>query len=235
MLVRQLQLFIDNDGLLRCGGRIHNASLTQLAKFPYSLPSKHPFTTLIVYTAHVKLYHSGVGSTVTALHQSYWIPTVRQYVKSLLRRCVVCRKHSGRPYTAPDPAPLPKERMQDTCPFSVTGVDFTGAFYVYHRGEEARYIIIIWLFTCATSRAIHLEVVTDLSAVTFLLAFRRFAGHWSAPQLMISDNATTFQSATEELKTLSSSEEVRIVLNCEGVTWKFMPKRLQGLEAFGST
>ena len=200
MLVRQLRLFIDSDGLLRCGGRIHNAPLTQLAKFPYLLPSKHPFTTLIVYAAHVKLCHSGVGSTVTALRQSYWIPTARQYVKSLLRRCVICRKHSGKSYTAPDPAPLPKVRMQDTRPFSVTGVDFTGALYVYHRGKESK--VYICLFTCATSRAIHLEVVTDLSAETFLLAFRRFAGCRSTPQLMISDNATTLQSAAEELKTL---------------------------------
>ena len=84
-LVRQLRLFIDSDSLLRCGGRIHNAPLKQLAKFPYLLPPKHPFTALVVYAAHVKLYHSGVGSTVTALRQSYWIPIARQYVKSLLR------------------------------------------------------------------------------------------------------------------------------------------------------
>ena len=51
---------------------------------------------------------------------------------------------------------------------------------------------------------------------------------------MISDNSTTFQSAAEELKTLSSSEEVRAVLNCEGATWRFIPKRLNGLEGFGS-
>ena len=96
-----------------------------------------------------QLYHSGVGSTVTALRQSYWIPTARQYVKSLLRRCVVCRKHSGKSYTAPDPAPnpapLPKVRMQDTCPFSVTGVDFTGALYVYHRGEESKVYVYVHL------------------------------------------------------------------------------------------
>jgi len=107
-LVCQLRLFIDNDGLLRCGGRLHNAPLTQLAKFPYLLPPKHPFTALVVYAAHVKLYHSGVGSTVTALCQSYWMPTARLYVKSLLHQCVVCKKYSGKPYTAPDPAPLPK-------------------------------------------------------------------------------------------------------------------------------
>ena len=222
-LVRQLRLFIDSDSLLRCGGRIHNAPLKQLAKFPYLLPPKHTFTALVVYAAHVKLYHSGVGSTVTALRQSYWIPTARQYVKSLLRRCVVCRKYSGKPYVAPDPAPLPKVRMQDVRPFSVTGVDFTGALYVHHGGEETK--VYICLFTCATSRAIHLEVVTDLSTETFLLAFRRFAGRRSTPQLMISDNATTFQAAAEELKTLSSSEEVRAVLNREGVTWRFIPKK----------
>lgn len=222
-LVRQLRLFIDSDGLLRCGGRIHNAPLEQLARFPYLLPPKHPFTALVVQAAHVKLYHSGVGSTVTALRQSYWIPTARQYVQSLLRRCVVCRKHAGKPYVAPDPAPLPKVRMQDVRPFSVTGVDFTGALYVHHRGKEIK--VYVCLFTCATSRAIHLEVVPDLSTETFLLAFRRFAGRRSTPQLMISDNATTFQAAAEELKTLSSSEEVRAVLNREGVTWRFIPKK----------
>ena len=223
MLVRQLRLFIDNDGLLRCGGRIHNAPLTQLAKFPYLLPPKHPFTALVVYAVYRKFYHSGIGSTVTALRQSYWIPTARQYVKLLLRHCIVCKRYSGKPYTAPDPAPMPKVRVQEVHPFSVTGVDFTGALYVHHRGEEIK--VYIYLFTCATSRAIHLEVVPDLSTATFILAFRRFAGRRSTPQLMISDNATTFQSTSEELKTLTSSEEIRATLNREGVTWRFIPKK----------
>jgi len=176
-----------------------------------------------VYAAHIKLYHSGVGTTVAALRQSYWIPAARQYVKSLLRQCVVCRKYSGKPYTAPDPAPLPKVRVQDVRPFSITGVDFTGALYIHNKGEEVK--VYVCLFTCATSRAIHLEVVTDLSTETFLLAFRRFAGRRSMPQLMLSDNATTFQAAAEELSTLYSSREVRAALNREGVTWKFIPRK----------
>ena len=222
-LVRQLRLFIDNNGLLRCGGRIHNAPLTQVAKFPYLLPPKHPFTALVVYAAHGKLYHLGVGTTVTALRQSYWIPRARQYVRSLLRRCVICRKHSGKPYTAPGPAPLPKARLQNVPPFSVTGVDFTGALYVYNRGEEIK--VYVCLFTCATSRAVHLEVVADLSTETFILAFRRFTGRRSTPHLMISDNATTFQAAAEELRALYLSQEIRTVLSHEGVTWKFIPKK----------
>ena len=55
-LVCQLRLFIDRDGLLKYGGRIHNAPLSQLAEFPYLLPPKHPFTVLVVYAVHVKLY-----------------------------------------------------------------------------------------------------------------------------------------------------------------------------------
>jgi len=81
-LVRQLQLFIDDAQLLRCGGRIHNAPLTQLAKFPYLLPPKQPFAALMVYATHVKLYHSGVGTTITALRQSYWSQAVCEVASS---------------------------------------------------------------------------------------------------------------------------------------------------------
>jgi hypothetical protein len=119
-LVRQLRLFIDEKGFLRCGGRIHNAPLSEQARHLYLLPPNHPFTALIVYEAHARQLHCGTASTVTALRQNFWIPSIRQYVKKLLRRCVTCRKLEGTAYNTPDPAPLPKIRMQQTEPFSVT-------------------------------------------------------------------------------------------------------------------
>ena len=70
-LVRQLRLFLDCDGFIRCGGRLHNAPLSNSAKFPYLLPPSHPLTKLIVYDAHRKQLHSGVNSTVTALRQDF--------------------------------------------------------------------------------------------------------------------------------------------------------------------
>ena len=144
-------------------------------------------------------------------------------MKSLLRCCTTCRKHNGKPYTAPDPAPLPKSRIQDVCPFTVTGVDFTGALYVRSDNKEMK--VYVCLFTCATSRAVHLEVVTDLSTTTFMLAFRRFVGRRSLPELMISDNASTYEAAADELRELLSSEEVHTTLGCKGTTWKFIPKK----------
>ncbi|XP_033728065.1 uncharacterized protein LOC117317061 [Pecten maximus] len=125
-LVRQLRLYLDEDNLIRCGGRINNAPASHDAKFPYLLPTKHKFTELLVRNLHLQNHHCGVGSTITLLRQRFWIPAIRQLVNSVLRKCVICRKVSGKPYTAPDPPPLPKDRVMDR-PFKVTGVDFSGA------------------------------------------------------------------------------------------------------------
>ena len=222
-LVRQLRLFLDKSGLLRCGGRIHNAPTTELAKFPYLLPTKHPFTKLLVYATHEKQLHGGVNSTLTAIRQCYWIPSARQVIRKLLRHCVTCQKVQGKPYQIPDPPPLIKERIQSAQPFEFTGVDFTGAMYVQDRGHENK--VYVCLFTCAVSRAVHLEIVTDLSVESFLQAFRRFSSRKSLPKILISDNASTYMAAAEELLSLFKSTLLTQTLNSKGVTWKFIPKR----------
>ena len=168
-LVRQLRLFLDDDQLLRCGGRIHNAPLPELAKFPYLLPSKHHFTKLIILHTHIQQHHSGVHATLTTVRQQYWIPSGRQCIRSLLRTCVTCKKTAGRPYHTPDPPPLLKCMVNAVHPFEVTGVDFTGALYV--RCSDGEQKVYVCLFTCAVSRAAHLEIVIDLTHECFLQAF----------------------------------------------------------------
>ena len=144
LLVRQLRLFIDEKGFIRCGGRIHNAPLCQTTRFPYLLPPKHPLTSMIIYSAHVNLFHTGTNSTLTAIRQTFWIPRARQRIKSILHSCTTCRRHSGRPYSAPDPPPLPKIRMRDVVPFTVTGIDFTGALYVQMNEVHTKTCPMVW-------------------------------------------------------------------------------------------
>ena len=139
-----------------------------------------------------------------ALRQTYWIPSARQVVRSLLRHCVVCQKVVGKPYKAPDSPPLIKERIQETEPFNVTGVDFTGALYVRDKGGE--------------------KIVTDLTVEEFLQAFRRFSSRKSLPRLMISDNASTYLAAANELNDLFRSPSLGNALSKKGVTWQFIPK-----------
>ena len=205
-LVRQLHLFIDEDDFIRCGGRIHNAPLYQTTRFPHLLPPKHPLTAMIICNSHVRLFHAGTNSIVTAIQQTFWIPKVRQHVRSLLRSCTICKRHGGRPYPLPDSPLLPEMRMRDVAPFTVTGIDFTGALYVQLNGVESK--VYICLFTCATTRGVHLEIVTDFTTDTFLLDLRRLASRKSLPRIIVSDNGSTYLSATEELRELLSSRRL---------------------------
>lgn len=129
-IVRQLRLFIDSDGLLRSGGRIHNAPLSEEAKFPILLPQRHPFTRLIIEDCHRRQLHAGVSTTGTALRQKFWIPSIRRNVQMTLRKYVKCKKVVGRPYIIPDPPPLPKFRVEDV-PVSPSQALTTPALYKF--------------------------------------------------------------------------------------------------------
>ena len=106
-----LDFFSTGNGLLMCNGRIHNAPVPELAKFPYLLPQDHEFTELNVFDAHEHLLHSGLNAIVTYLRQQYWIPAIRQCVKRILHKCVPCKRVIGKPYQAPTVPPLPKLRV----------------------------------------------------------------------------------------------------------------------------
>ena len=94
--------------------------------------------------------------------------------------------------------------------------------YVKNCGRESK--VYICLFTCAAIRAVHLEVVNDLSVGTFLLAVRRFASRQSLPDIIISNNVTTYQSAAAKLKLLFQSPTLKQELCRQGTCWIFIPK-----------
>lgn len=139
-LIRQLRLYIDEKEIIRCRGRIHNAPISKNSRFPCLLPNNYHFTELLISEVHKNLKHSGVLATVTEIRQNYWIPKIRQQVKKVLRKCVTCRKVTGKPYSAPDPPPLPKTRLMEAPPFTVTGVDFLERYMLKTiTDKEAKY------------------------------------------------------------------------------------------------
>ena len=132
------------------------------------------------------------------------------------------RKVSGQPYRAPDAPPLPKDRLRESPPFTVTGVDFTGALHIKGKGGNQEKVYIC-LFTCANTRAVHLELVSNLTEEAFLLAFRRFAAKMSTPKVMISDNALTYVASARTMERLTDATNERLATH--GTTWKFIPQR----------
>ena len=222
-LIKQLKLFLDEKGMLRCYGRLHNATIAYDAKFPILLPKYHQFTDLVIEDAHSKVLHAGVGTTLVHIRQRFWIINGRQRVKAILHKCVKCRKVTGTSYRQPVTPPLPKCRVTESQPFAITGVDFSGAMNI--KSESGSNKAYICLFTCAVTRAVHLEVVPNLSTATFLHAFRRFVARRSLPQKMISDNASTYTLAAEELRQLFRKQKVNEYLTYLCTEWQFIPKR----------
>ena len=143
--------------------------------------------------------HSGIQNTVTNIRQRYWITQIRSAVKAIIHKCVTCKSLTGTAYKSPPMPPLPTCRVHSATPFEITGVDYTGHIFIKSSHGQPDRKVYICLFTCANTRATHLEIVPDLTTNAFLNAFRRFTSRRGIPSVMISDNQTTFIKASDHL------------------------------------
>ena len=226
--VKQFGLYLDDVGILRCKGRLNNADLPITSKNPVLLPSKNDFVNLMIKDVHYRIKHSGVRDTLTTLRESYWILRGREATKRIIKQCIICRKFHGVPFK-PQPTPdLPDMRVADAPPFIFTVLDFTWPLYITSSKEGQSNEIAqtyICLYTCASTRAIHLELLRDLSVKSFLQSFRRFASRRGLPSTLLSHNAKTFKAGCKEVKTIVRSHEVQRYLSSNRVTWKFIVER----------
>ena len=115
--IRNLNLFLDADGVIRCRGRISSVTLPDCNN-PILIPSDHNFETLIIRNAHEKVFHGGVAATLAKIREQFWILKGRQKVKKCLRHCVICKKIQGLPFAIPPPAELPDFRCMCEASFS---------------------------------------------------------------------------------------------------------------------
>lgn len=219
----QLGLFKDENQVIRCKGRVGNAELPHVTRFPALLPRHHWLTTLIVRYCHERVLHNGLKETLAEVRSKLWITKGRQTVKYVLFKCSVCKRLQGRHYPVPESPDLPSFRVREEYTFSCVGVDFAGPLYArsWNNGEREMIKTYVALFTCASNRAVHLELVPNLEAKTFMLCLRRFVSRRGLPRLIVSDNAKTFKSAKKTLQRLFDIPEVKNFLVNKGIEWRF--------------
>ena len=206
-----LRLLESEDELLRLRGRFSNSSLQCQEQYPIILRNKDShFTRLIISDAHETSMHHGVETTLAQIRSKYWIVKGRKSVKEVLRNCVTCTRYQGLPMRPPPSPDLPDFRVEHSAhAFQATGLDFAGPLFV--KGPARNNKTYILLSTCASSRAVHLELVTNMSVDGFLRGFKRFVARRGIPDLIINDNFKTFKSA-----------EVKKFMLLVGVTQKFI-------------
>ena len=168
--------------------------------------------------------HGGVKEALTEIRSKYWILRGQQFVRKIIHRCVTCRKVEGLNYRAVPPPPLPEFTVQESPPFAYRGVDFAGPLYVKMEESESSKVWIS-LYTCCVTHAVHLELVPDMNAQTFLRSFKQFTARREIPLQMISDNAKTFVSASQTIENVLTSPEVQHHLAGVKVKWVFNLKK----------
>lgn len=136
-----------------------------------------------------------------------------------MHHCVLCRRFEGAACQAPPS--LPTFRVKEEPPFSYTGVDFAGPFYVRMTGLSKSNKVWLCLYTCCVTRAVHLETVPDLSTETFIRCLKRFAARRGLPHQFLSDNGKTFKAAAKVIQAVLSDKEVQDHLSGLGVKWLF--------------
>ena len=209
-LVNNLDLFLDDTGLIRSRGRIAKSlRVSYDVQNPILLGKGHKLTELLVEFFHLRCKHLGLQTTLSSVRTGgFWIPKMRQAVKNIISKCIVCRKFNSLSFRYPRMTNLPKHRVNMIKPFQHTGVDFTGHLWVKDiEGKDAKMYIL--LFTCLNVRAVHIELVPDMSTLQFVLAFTRFTNIYGIPSHLYSDNAKSFVAGGEILQRALLSDEYK--------------------------
>ena len=194
-LQTSLDLFEEN-GVLKLKGRIAEASVGDSFKQPILLRSGSHFTTLVVREAHDTVKHGGTNATLNEVRSRFYICRGRKFVKGIVSRCVTCKQWQGKTANGPPPPNLPEFRLSCDFAFSSTGVDFAGPLYVkqIYDSSSCVYKAYILLFTCATTRNVHLELTPGMDSNSLILALRRFLSRRGYVKLFVSDNFSSFKS-----------------------------------------
>ena len=133
-----------------------------------------------------------VKETLREIRTKFWIVKGRSLVRSVIYHFVVCQRFEGPACRAPPPPTLPEFRLREEPPFSFTGVDFAGPLYVPLAWLQPTKYGFASLPFCVT-RAVHLDIVTDMSTETFMRCLKCFAARRGVPCKFVSDNRKTFK------------------------------------------
>ncbi|XP_062601577.1 uncharacterized protein LOC134263265 [Saccostrea cucullata] len=230
--IRPLCPRIVADGLLHVGGRLNKVPadlLDDVMRNPIILPKNNHLSYLIIRHFHQRIFHQGRHFTEGAVRSAgFWVVSSRRMTVSVIKSCIVCRRLRGHPGWQ-HKADLPEDRCKPCPPFSYVGVDTFGPWPVVHRrtrsgsSSQKRWAI---LFTCFVTRAIHIEVIEELTSGAFINALRRFIAVRGQVTQFRSDRGTNFVGAVNDLDIDAEFIEngpVSKFLSDSRIAWKFNP------------
>lgn len=229
--LQKLAPFIDENGVLRVGGRIRYAQVSENARHPIILPKQCHLTTLIIDHYHSMYLHPGPRALQSIISLKYWIISARNVIRHRLSKCIACFKNNPRG-SSPMMGNLPASRFREGRPFLNVGTDYGGPFFVREsrrRGAKT-YKAYLCLFVCLSTKAVHLELVSDLSTDAYIAALDRFISRRGVCQNIYSDCGTNFIGAnryhtglSKFIKESESNNRLVDATVARSIVWHFNP------------
>ena len=192
-----------SEDLIRVGGREQNSNRAYSTQHPIILHSRHPITRLIICSEHLRLLHAGPTLLSCSLNRHFHIIGGRKIIRSVTRACVTCRRHAAKRQSQMM-GQVPTERVTPDLVFDRVGVDYAGPLQL-KLGSTRKPVIVksyVCVFVSLSVRAVHLELVSDLSTDAFIACLRQFISRRGKPTLIWSNHGTNFVGATSEIKEL---------------------------------
>lgn len=221
-----LNVFFDENKVIRVGGRLSNASeFSYSKKHPILLCSKHRFTLLLFRDEHKRLLHAGPQLLLSTLRECWWPIGGRNLARKIVRQCVPCTRMKGNTLS-PIMGNLPAERLRPGYPFMYCGVDYAGPVSILNRKGRGSALVkgYICLFVCFVTRAVHLELVSSLSTNDYILALKRFIARRGKPLEIHSDNGKNLVGAQKEFcsSLVKNSKEIIDFASNESIKFRFI-------------
>ncbi|XP_047999047.1 uncharacterized protein LOC125236333 isoform X1 [Leguminivora glycinivorella] len=161
---------------------------------------------------HIRLLHAPPSLLLSTVKDCWWPLGGTNLAKRVVRTCVTCIRMKAQTF-APIMGNLPSLRLDPGFAFMSCGVDYAGPVYVLNRrGRGAKpQKAYICLIVCFTTRAVYLDLVTNLSTEGYLLALKRFISRRGKPNVIYSDNGRNFVGAMKELSSFLQGHADNII------------------------
>ncbi|XP_073943810.1 uncharacterized protein isoform X2 [Choristoneura fumiferana] len=216
--------FLDSNDIIRVGGRLDNSPYSYDQKHPALLCSKHHLTKIIFETQHIKLLHEGPQGLLANIRQQYYPLGGRNLAKLTVRKCIPCIRQKGKT-VQPIMGQLPESRTKLEFPFLHCSVDYAGPVLIADKKGRGSKLLKSYLciFVCFAVKAVHLELVTDLTKEAYIAALQRFISRRGKPLTITSDHGTNFVGACNELTSVINKSNLASDLADEGIKFLFTP------------
>ena len=167
---------------------------------------------------HKLVLHNGVRETLNQIRIKFWITKPRNYIRRIIRKCIICNRHEGSPFQYPPPPDLPSYRLSGKSAFTYSAVDFASPLYVNNiYGKLQTFKCWVALFTRASTRCIYLDYIPDCSCSSCVRVLKMFFAARGVPTLIISDDCSQFIS--NETQTFVTSRGTKWQFNLPSAAW----------------